>query len=67
MKILYTHAAATLLSALVVFSLSFVEAFNEIKTNSIGVILFFIVMAVIGYFFAKLFYSEKEGVYGKKL
>lgn len=69
MKESYTHAGLAVLVTLIIYSLSFSEAFDEIKHNVLGVIMLFLVMMAIGHFFAEMFYEGKseEKSYGKKI
>jgi len=60
MKERYTHAGLAVLITLIVYSLSFSEAFEEMKTNVLGVIMLFLLVMAIGHFYAGFFYGEKN-------
>lgn len=60
MKELYTHAGLALLITVIMFGLSFSEAFIDMRGNALGVILLFLMMSTIGYWFSKIFYEERK-------
>ena len=46
--------------ALIMYGLSFSQAFDDLKTNVLGVIMLFLLAGAIGYFFTELWYGGEK-------